>query len=249
MALLIADWLAHSVLVAGAAGPTGDQRSWERWWQRWSAWIMARVLVAVGLGLLVASMVWGQLPTPKILAAHPAVLTELQPVAVVFGVVTIAIGVFAWLVARKTPVKAWMAIGAGTTLGYVLALWLVMPVIDRMRSYQPAAAWIAQRVPTGQAVGFFVPGREANKRPAWLCHLDGRRLEFFSTAEAATQWLAGAPGRLVISDARKAPRATQAHVVQEWNISSDVWLVLAAGGNLPAAPEPVPGTVPPNDAQ
>jgi 4-amino-4-deoxy-L-arabinose transferase-like glycosyltransferase len=244
MALLIADWLANSVVVAGTMTSNNDQR-----WQQWSAWIVAGVLAVVGLGLLVASVVWGYLPTPKVLAAHPAVLSALQPAAVVLGVVIIAIGVSAWLMARKTPVKAWMLIGAGTTLGYVLALWLVMPVIDRMRSYQPAAAWITQRVPAGEAVGFFVPGREANKRPAWLCHLGGRRLEFFPTPEAATQWLAGAPGRLVISDPKNAPRIAQSHVIQEWNISSDAWLVLAAAGNQSVSPDPVPGTASLNMAQ
>jgi hypothetical protein len=111
---------------------------------------------------------------------------------------------------------------------FTLALWFVLPVIDRVRDYRPAAAWLASHSPATETVGFYWPGREATKRPAWLCYLPGHRLETFTDATSAAAWLAEKPGRLLLTDPDNAGTVNGAQAVQRWKISSTQWVVVAA---------------------
>jgi hypothetical protein len=123
--------------------------------------------------------------------------------------------------------------GLGVSTGtffllFTLAQWLVLPVIDTVRDYRPAAAWLASHSPATEAVGFYWPGREATKRPAWLCYLPSHRLETFTDAASAAAWLAEKPGRLLLTDPDNAGTVNGAQTVQRWKISSTQWVVVAA---------------------
>ncbi len=121
-----------------------------------------------------------------------------------------------------------VAISAATFfLLFTLAQWFVMPVIDTVRDYRPAAAWLAAHSPANERVGFYWPGREATKRPAWLCYLPSHRLETFTDAPSAAAWLAEKPGRLLLSDPDNAGAMNGARVIQRWKISSTQWVVMS----------------------
>jgi 4-amino-4-deoxy-L-arabinose transferase-like glycosyltransferase len=122
--------------------------------------------------------------------------------------------------------------GVGTSaatffLLFTLAQWFVLPVIDTVRDYRPAAAWLAANSPASERVGFYWPGREATKRPAWLCYLPSHRLETFTDAPSAAAWLAEKPGRLLLSDPDNAGAMNGARVIQRWKISSTQWVVVS----------------------
>jgi 4-amino-4-deoxy-L-arabinose transferase-like glycosyltransferase len=122
--------------------------------------------------------------------------------------------------------------GVGTSaatffLLFTLAQWLVLPVIDTVRDYRPAAAWLAAHSPANERVGFYWPGREATKRPAWLCYLPSHRLETFIDAPSAAAWLAQKPGRVLLSDPDNASAMNGARVIQRWKISSTQWVVVS----------------------
>ena len=122
--------------------------------------------------------------------------------------------------------------GVGTSaatffLLFTLAQWFVLPVIDTVRDYRPAAAWLAAHSPANERVGFYWPGREATKRPAWLCYLPSHRLETFTDAPSAAAWLAEKPGRLLLSDPDNAGAMNGARVIQRWKISSTQWVVMS----------------------
>lgn len=218
LALLVSDWLTRGGLV------------WERRWQQWWARVIAGVLVLCGVALLVAGLGWTNLPVPDRLP--PEAWMAMRPAALVIGLWLAGAG--AWTL-RSTLVTAspgwrpWWGLAGTTTLGFVLVMWLVLPVIDTMRSYRPAAQWLVERVPVGGTVGFLLPGRENTKRPAWLCHLDGRRLEFLSTPAEATVWLAADHARLLLTSPTLMASVTESHTLAAWRISTDEWVVLGAG--------------------
>jgi hypothetical protein len=130
--------------------------------------------------------------------------------------------------ALQPQLRAWLSLAAALALTWSAIMWLVLPVFDTVRTFQPAAQWIAERVPERGEVGFHVPGREGAKRPAWLCHLGGRRLVFLSTPEAALAWLEGDSARLLISDPNRVPPIIGTTAVQTWQISGDTWTILRA---------------------
>jgi 4-amino-4-deoxy-L-arabinose transferase-like glycosyltransferase len=111
---------------------------------------------------------------------------------------------------------------------FTIAMWFVLPVIDTVRDYRPAAAWLASHSPAEEKVGFYWPGREATKRPAWLCYLPGHRLETFGDAGTAAAWLAAKPGRLLLTNPANADTVDGAQAVQRWKISSTQWVVVSA---------------------
>jgi 4-amino-4-deoxy-L-arabinose transferase-like glycosyltransferase len=111
---------------------------------------------------------------------------------------------------------------------FTIAMWFVLPVIDTVRDYRPAAAWLASHSPAEEKVGFYWPGREATKRPAWLCYLPGHRLETFGDAGTAAAWLAAKPGRLLLTNPANADTVDGAQSVQRWKISSTQWVVVSA---------------------
>ncbi len=213
LALLIAGWLE------GAVTP------WEARWQRWSAQGLAWTLALVGAVLLSTGLGWHLLPTPA--RVEPATMAALQPAALVIGSWLALSG--AWLLRlRTTSFSAmWSGLAIVTTLGYILVLWLVFPVIDTLRSYRPAAEWLAERVPEQGVIGFHLPGREGTKRPAWLCHLDGRHLEFLATPTAANAWLAEGHHRLLLTAPTLVASLREVRILMRWRISSTEWVLIA----------------------
>jgi len=66
----------------------------------------------------------------------------------------------AFAVTFAATLRPWWGLAGTTTLAFVLALWLVMPAIDLVRSYRPAAQWLVERIPPNGMVGFLHPGHE-----------------------------------------------------------------------------------------
>ena len=118
------------------------------------------------------------------------------------------------------------AAAATLLLVFTAAMWLVMPVVDRVRSYHSPAAWVSARSLGGGPIGFFYPGMEARKRAGWLCYLQGRRLEFLGSADSAATWLQAAPGRIIVTDPKNAPPVPGSRVVNAWRIGEQDWVAL-----------------------
>ncbi len=220
VALLIADWLMRSEV------------RWEVSWRTWGARALAGILLVAGVVLLVAACAWSVLPWLERIPLPAETIAALRPAAVVLGLwLVVSCG---WNLREACAGRgsAWLGLAATCAIGYSMAMWLVLPVIDTALTYRPAAHWLAERVPAGGTVGFFSPGRESNKRPSWLCHMGGgRRLVFLSTPEAASAWLAADPSRLLLTEPKRAPPLTGVTTRIEWRISSDYWAVVAAAGD------------------
>lgn len=219
IALLVADWLMRAEL------------TWELAWRTWSARIIAGILLVAGVVLLLAVVWWQQVPWPKNIHLPADTLAALRWPGLVLGLWLVIIAGWSFWAALAARFSAWFGLAATGVIGYSLAMWLVLPVIDPALTYRPAAQWLAERVPAGGVVGFYSPGREALKRPSWLCHLgEGRRLKFLATPAEASAWLAADPQRLVLTEPtrRKAPMPEQVVTIIRWRISSDQWAVLSA---------------------
>jgi hypothetical protein len=173
----------------------------------------------------VTGMAWGWLPMPA--RAPPEAWASLRTAALAIGLWLTVAGGWTLRDALAGTLRTWWSLAGSTTLAYVLAMWLVLPVLDQVLSYRPAARWLAERVPAGGLVGFFSPGRELSKRAAWLCHLDGRRLRFLGTPDEVRAWLDSDPTRLVLSSPAHVAATQQVRVIHSWTISSHEWLVLA----------------------
>jgi len=65
------------------------------------------------------------------------------------------------------------------------------------------------------------------KRAGWLCYLQGRHLQFFETAGQAQAWLAEKPDRLVLADPDSSPAVPGTHILVNWMIGEQKWIVLA----------------------
>jgi 4-amino-4-deoxy-L-arabinose transferase-like glycosyltransferase len=213
LALLVADWLARGGV------------TWEVRFRVWSGRAFAVVLLLVGVFLIVTGMAWGWLPTSGRFPTET--WTSLRPAALATGLWLTVAGGWTLRDALAGTLRTWWSLAASTTLAYVLIMWLVLPVLDQVLSYRPAARWLAERVPAGGRVGFFSPGRELSKRAAWLCHLDGRRLHFLGTPDDVQAWLVSDPTRLVLSSPAHVAAIQQVRVIHSWTISSHEWLVLA----------------------
>lgn len=220
VALLIADWLVRA------------ETGWQWAWQNWSARIVAGVLLVAGVVLLAAACLWPAL-CAWLLTILPqklppaGVLAGFRPAAFVLSAWLIACGAWSLRAALAGRFRTWIGLAACGAIGYSLAMWLVLPVLDTALTYRPAAQWVAERVPAGGQVGFFVPGREATKRPSWLIHMGGgRRLVFFATAEEASAWLAADPSRLLLWDPAHSPAVANVATKAEWRISTDTWAAL-----------------------
>jgi 4-amino-4-deoxy-L-arabinose transferase-like glycosyltransferase len=138
--------------------------AWAERWQAWVTRVLGVVLGLVGLVLLaVAAGGWSHLPA--IPRTTPELITALRPGAVTIGVV-LALG-GGWILrdSLRLPRRAWLALATTLVVGWSSVLWLVLPVIDTVRSYRPAAQWLVERVPTHEQVGFYWPGREAPNAP------------------------------------------------------------------------------------
>lgn len=166
-----------------------------------------------------------------------SIAAPLQWPLVAVGLLLTGGGVLAWRAAQRNAdgdvelprLLRGVATSAATFfLLFTLAQWFVLPVIDTVRDYRPAAAWLAARSPANEHVGFYWPGREATKRPAWLCYLPNHRLETFTDAGSAAAWLAANPKRLLLSNPENAGAVEGTRIVQEWKISSTAWAVVQA---------------------
>lgn len=225
-ALLVAHWLMRA------------EGAWATAMQTWMIRLLSGVLAIAGVALLVAGAAWTWLPLPAKLNAE--LLTALRPAAFVLGIILAAGGLWslrpAWSATSSgARLPAWYGVAATMVIAWSAIMWTVLPPIDRVRTYRPAAQWLAERVPASGTVGFYQPGREAPKRPAWLCHLGGRTLTFFATAEAASAWLIASPGRLLLTN-RELAGTLSAPVAPliTWQISSETWVVVSAPGPAPA---------------
>ncbi len=226
LALLVADWLVRADL------------SWENVVQTWSVRLANGVVALTGTALLVAGCTWTWLPMPH--QASPELLAALRPSAFVLGIILAAGG--AWSLQRSmladsvsTRLSAWYGLAATMMVAWSAIMWVVLPPVDTIRTYRPAAQWLAERVPPTGTIGFFEPGREAPKRPAWLCHLGGRSLTFFNTAEDASGWLSAVPGRLLLTNPELAAAFTAPVTsIMTWHISSETWVVASVPVPVPA---------------
>jgi hypothetical protein len=178
---------------------------------------------------------WGALP--RLAPLMPLLLVASLALAVVFG----GGAVWTGLALRRGQLEqAVRACAATLLLAFTAAMWLVMPVIDRVRDYGLPAAWVSLQATAKGPIGFFLPGYETRKRAGWLVHLQGRRLEFLATADAARDWLAAAPGRVLLADPDNSPPVAGSRVINSWTIGDQEWIVLVqaapAVAPMPASP-------------
>jgi 4-amino-4-deoxy-L-arabinose transferase-like glycosyltransferase len=211
--------LAADVLAAPAS-------TWLAWWRLRAGQVWMLVLAGLGVALLLAAAVWPWLPSPA--RATPELMADLRLPSVALGLLLLGGSYWAWRSGAGRPLRRWTLL-AGTQLAlWSLVMATVLPVIDTERSFAPAGRWLVERVPADQPVGFLVPGREATRRPAWLAHLDGRRLLFFNDAAPAVTWLNESPDHYLLIDPRRVPPLPGTASAAVWSISGDPWQALVA---------------------
>ena len=203
--------------------------------QRESRWLRNSLVIVAGFFALaaVALAAWSWSPLaamPRVAPILAALHLPSVALAVLFAGGAAAVGL---AVRRGELTQALRAAAAALLLVFTAALWLVMPVVDRVHSYHSPAAWVSARSLGDGPIGFFYPGMEARKRAGWLCYLQGRRLEFLADAESARAWLQAAPGRVIVTDPKNAPPVPGSRVVNAWTIGEQDWAVLAAGDVAP----------------
>lgn len=231
LALVTAGWLRASV------GP------WAMRWRKgvgcaWSAfWLVVGLLllVMVGAWRLMQDSGWDPLPR------YPGLMASLGPGLIGLGVVMMGVGWWAGRAMRRDELRGWMTLALGGALIAGTALHTVLPAIDQQRSYQRPAQWLAEQTPVGESIGYFWPGREASKRPAWLCHLGGRRFEFMADSAAANAWLDRGVGRLLLTIPSLAAEIDGGVSVAEWRLSSTSWVVLQREAALASARDKIDG--------
>lgn len=223
LALVVASWLRAS------AGP------WATRWRRgagrgWSGfWLVIGLLILV---LVVAG--WSMGPSGwDPLWKYPGLMVSLRPGLIVLALVMMSVGWLAVRAMRRDELKGWTTLALGGALIAGTAMHTVLPVIDEQRSYKAAAGWLAEQTPAGEKIGYYWPGREASKRPAWLCHLDGRRFVFLADPAAAMAWLNQSPAGLLLTTPVLAADLSAVVTAAEWRISSTSWVVLKAGEDEP----------------
>lgn len=216
LALVVASWLRASI------GP------WATRWRRgvglgWSGfWVVLGLLLPV----VVMASRWMEISGRNPLPDYPELLESLWPGVIVLGVVMMGVGRWSGREMRINEIRGWMALALSGALIAGTAMHTVLPVIDEQRSYRLPAQWLAEQSPRDENIGYFWPGREASKRPAWLCHLDGRRLTFMANQAEATAWLNNDAGKLLLTTPTLAADLDWAVTVAEWRISSTSWVVL-----------------------
>lgn len=216
MAVMVAEWLQI------------EGRGWTRRWRRWTSGMWGTLWLVLGLLLATVSIGWPLLAplAGEALDKYPGLMGGLRPGLMLVGAAMAATGAGTLWIRRQGSVRIWSWLGFGGALTAGIALNAILPVIDAYKSYQPAASWLVERVDAEAAIGFFWPGREATKRPAWLCHLQGRRLKFFATALEAQAWLAAEPGRLLLTHPELLAELPGTDPVADWQISSTHWVVV-----------------------
>ena len=216
MAVMVAEWLQL------------EAKGWAQRWRHWIGGMWGTLFLLLGVLFVVVSIGW-PLITPLVgdaLNKYPGVIDNLRLGLSLVGTVLAVTGGSALWMRRRDNLRDWSLLAFGGALAAGAALHVILPEIDAYKSYRPAANWLVERVDAGAEIGFYWPGREANKRPAWLCHLQGRRLVFCATAAAANTWLAAEPGRLLLTTPSLKEDLPDAEQVADWQISSTHWLVV-----------------------
>jgi 4-amino-4-deoxy-L-arabinose transferase-like glycosyltransferase len=193
-------------------------------WLRACLAITAAFFAASAIALLVwRSTHYAQLP--QVARILPALASASNVLAVLFAAGALLTALALW---RRELQQGVRACAATLLLAFIAAMWLIMPVIDRVRNYEMPTAWLMVRSPDRGPMGFFAPGLEVTKRAGWLCYLHGRHLQFLSSPEEARQWLQENPQRLLLSDPETSPAVPGTRVLNRWMIGEQKWIVLAA---------------------
>ncbi|MEN9704251.1 MAG: hypothetical protein RLZZ393_130 [Pseudomonadota bacterium] len=196
---------------------------------RETRWLRTSLLLAGGI-CFVASVAFGfwlytpLAASPRLAALSAGLSFPSHALAAVFVAGAMAIGIF---LRRRDPARAVVALSATLLAVFTVALWLVMPLVDGARRYSVAAAVVLRQSAPDESVGFFAPGLETTKRAGWLCHLEGRRLEYLRDATAARAWLAGSPGRVLLTDPSMALPVPGTRELQRWRLADQDWALLA----------------------
>jgi 4-amino-4-deoxy-L-arabinose transferase-like glycosyltransferase len=219
LAMLVAGWLGSSLSVGQAR------------FQRQVALGWSGILAIVGGLLLVAGMIWpaliihfstGRLSLDQLRALRPGLL--------VIGPTLLVSSSIAIISAKRASSWVLPLLSATGALLWSMAMALVLPVIDQQRSYAPAAKWLVEQAKPNHVIGYYWPGRDASKRPAWLCHLEGRRLIFFNSPLEARMWLAADTKRIVLTTPPLVQELNPVSVEALWKISSTDWAVVRGDG-------------------
>lgn len=227
LAILVAGWLGSSLSVAHAR------------YQKQVALGWSGLLTIVGGLFLIAGIIWPALIvqfSPGRLSLN--LLGAFRPGLLVIGPALLVFGSSAFLAAKRTSPWTWPLLSAAGALGWSISMLLVLPVIDQQRSYAPASRWLVERVNPSQVIGYYWPGREASKRPAWLCHLDGRKFIFFDSAVTARLWLAADTNRIALTTPALVSELNPISVEAQWTISSTDWAVVSSEAS--SEPSPIP---------
>jgi 4-amino-4-deoxy-L-arabinose transferase-like glycosyltransferase len=193
-------------------------------WLRASLAITALCFVVASVALLGWRMThYAQMPL--LAPLMPALGTASNVLALLFGGGALMTLLALW---RREAEQGVRAVAATLLLAFTAAMWLVMPVVDRVRDYNSPAAWVNARMAAPGPVGFFAPALEVTKRAGWLCHLRGRRLEFLPTPEAARDWLRAVHGRVLLADPDSSPAVPDTRVVNAWTLGEQRWIVLVS---------------------
>lgn len=214
LALVVANWLRASVGSRAARWRMMIGRGWSGVW--------------MGLGLLVLGVVVGKMGVSEWdpLSKYPGLMERLVPGLIGVGLVMMAVGWWAGREMRRNELKGWATLSFGGALIAGAAMHTVLPIVDEQRSYRNAAGWLAERTSVDETIGYYWPGREASKRPAWLCHLGDRRFVFLADSDAAEAWLSETPDSLLLTTPVLAADLNATDVAAQWRISSTHWMVL-----------------------
>lgn len=184
----------------------------------------------MGLGLLLVVMAaaWSMmdLSDSDALRKYPGLMEGLLPGLIVLGLVMMGVGWWAGRELRRNELKGWATLALGGALIAGTAMHSILPIVDEQRSYRPAAGWLVQRTQGDAEIGYYWPGREANKRPGWLCHLKGRRFVFLDDPAVAMEWLNQSSDALLLTTPVLAGHIPANTPVAKWRISSTSWVVL-----------------------
>ena len=195
-----------------------------------SRWLRNSLAISAGLLALaaVALAAWRYTPLgaqPRLAPLLPYLARPSFALAAVFAGGALLLGL---AVKRGELERGVRALSATLLIAFTAAMWLVMPVIDRVHNYAEPGAFVNAAAAGRGPVGFYAPGKEGLKRAGWLCHLGGRKLEFLADAMAARGWLAAAPGRVIITDPETAAPVPGSRVLRSWRIGDQPWDALVS---------------------
>ena len=231
-ALLVAPWLGAVV--------AREQDVAERPANRPArVWALAVAALLASLGVIFLAAIVGFEPllahvhlTPLERAAAPALRAPLVATALVL------LAVAAWIAraARRGDAgSALLRLGLAHVAIYVVALGLLMPAMNPIRTYRTQCEWILSGVAGETRMGLVNPWRGLGKRGAFG-YYTGLHVDLLATREEIDRFLGAHPASLVLVHAKAAaeilgPESTwRERVERELPITGDVYLVLRAPG-------------------